>query len=55
MRTFCARTDPRVVSIKRTICVGLVERQTYPFGNVIFYTYWDMFLVWHQNVLRGMG
>ena len=55
MRTFCARTDPRLVSIKRTICMGLVERQADIVSDVVFDPHWYMLLVWHQDVLRRVG
>ena len=44
-----------MVSIKRTICVGLVERQAYFFSGSIFHSHWYMLLVWHQDVLRRVG
>lgn len=44
-----------MVSVKLSVCVGLVERQASFSCCALFGADWHMFLVWHKAVLRRVG
>ena len=55
MPIVCAGSNTWMVSVKLTVCVGLVERQAVVGSSFIFGTNRHMFLVWDKALLRRMG